>query len=45
MYNRTLTDRKRGYCVENVERQKFLDGSDLQAVGDRSIAAVLASRG
>ena len=33
------------YCVENVERQQFRDGSDLQAVGDRSIAAVLASRG
>ena len=33
------------YSVENVERQPFWDISDLQAVGDRSIAAVLASRG
>ena len=34
-----------GYCVENVERQPFRDISDLQTVDDRSIAAVLASRG
>ena len=33
------------YCVENVERQPFRDVSNRQAVGDRSIAAVLASPG
>ena len=33
------------YCVEEVERQQFREVSDFQAVGDRSIAAVLASLG
>ena len=33
------------YCVEEVERQQFREVSDLQAVFDRSIAAVLASLG
>ena len=34
-----------GLLVEEVERQQFRDVSDLQAVGDRSIAVVLASPG
>ena len=33
------------YCIEEVERQQFLEVSDLQAVADRSTAAVLASLG
>ena len=33
------------YCVEEVERQQFREVSDIQAVGDRSTAAVLASLG
>lgn len=33
------------YCVEEAERQQFREVSDLQAVGDRSTAAVLVSLG
>ncbi len=35
----------RGYCVEEVERQQFREVSDHQALGDRSMAASLASLG
>ena len=33
------------YCVEEVDRQQVRKVSDLQTVGDRSIAAVLVSLG